>query len=216
VSLLSAFSLPTVAKITGLSEERLRLWDIERFFIPSLADPNRRRPFGRVYSFRDVVALQTIKRLLDEGIPIRQLKKLSRFLATLPEASWAETTFYVVDQKLWFTHNDAMLAARPAGQMVMEEIRPIRLAPIVADVERRIVEIGHRAEDQIGHFEANRHVMNGDLVFAGTRTPAAVVYELVQLGMADDEILREFPRLTPEDIRAVEHLYREPAALQTA
>jgi uncharacterized protein (DUF433 family) len=44
--------------------------------------------------------------------------------------------------------------------------------------------------------------MNDQPAFAGTRIPTATVYEFVHRGYTSQEIIREFPRLTPEDIAA--------------
>ncbi len=45
-------------------------------------------------------------------------------------------------------------------------------------------------------------VMAGKPIIRGTRIPVALIVRMVAQGIPDDEILREYPRLQPEDIRA--------------
>jgi uncharacterized protein (DUF433 family) len=53
-----AFTAENVCKLTGLSARQLAYWDATDFFSPELLDEHRRRAFGRLYSFRDVVGLR--------------------------------------------------------------------------------------------------------------------------------------------------------------
>ena len=46
-------------------------------------------------------------------------------------------------------------------------------------------------------------VMVGKPVIRGTRVPVELVHRMLAQGIAEQEILREYPRLQPEDIRAV-------------
>jgi uncharacterized protein (DUF433 family) len=45
-------------------------------------------------------------------------------------------------------------------------------------------------------------VMSGKPVIRGTRIPVELIVRMVGQGIGDDEILREYPRLAKEDIRA--------------
>ncbi len=74
-----AFSAAHVERLTGLSPAQLRSWDEAGFFKPEMACEDRRRPYSRVYSFRDVVGLRTIGILMrDYKIPLRELKKTAQ------------------------------------------------------------------------------------------------------------------------------------------
>ena len=46
------------------------------------------------------------------------------------------------------------------------------------------------------------NVMVGKPVIAGTRVPVYLVFRKLAQGMKTDEILRDYPRLTEEDVRA--------------
>ncbi len=45
-------------------------------------------------------------------------------------------------------------------------------------------------------------VMSGKPVIRGTRIPVDLIVRMVGQGISDEEILREYPRLAKEDIRA--------------
>jgi uncharacterized protein (DUF433 family) len=45
-------------------------------------------------------------------------------------------------------------------------------------------------------------VMAGKPVIRGTRIPVELVVRMVAQGVSDAEILREYPQLAPEDVRA--------------
>jgi len=48
----------------------------------------------------------------------------------------------------------------------------------------------------------NPNVMAGKPVIHGTRVPVELIVRMLSQGLAEGEILREYPRLEPEDIRA--------------
>jgi len=45
-------------------------------------------------------------------------------------------------------------------------------------------------------------VMTGKPVIRGTRIPVELIVRMLAQGIPEDEILQEYPRLQPEDIRA--------------
>jgi uncharacterized protein (DUF433 family) len=54
----------------------------------------------------------------------------------------------------------------------------------------------------LGRIELNPKVLVGKPVVRGTRIPVELVVRMVSQGIPDAEILREYPRLQLEDIRA--------------
>ncbi len=50
--------------------------------------------------------------------------------------------------------------------------------------------------------EVNPEVMGGKPVIRGTRVPVEIILRMLAQRIPEDEILREYPRLTPEDIAA--------------
>src|SRR5581483_10603442 len=100
---LVAFTARTVSKLTGLSERQLHHWDRTGFFVPSNADPERRRPQSRIYSFDDVVGLRTIAKLREQGVSFPELKKARAFFAAHHNRDWAQRRFYVVGNRVFFS-----------------------------------------------------------------------------------------------------------------
>ncbi len=205
---LIAFTTDTVSRLTGLSVPQLHRWDRTRFFIPTFADPQRRRPHSRIYSYADVVGLRTIAMLRRQGVSFPELKKVRGFFESNTNEDWANRRFFVVGRRVFFTHEDAVLAAKPLGQRVDREI--IDLGPIVSDVEGAVRQLTQRTPDQIGVVIQDRLIMGGAPTIAGTRIPTATIDEFHRSGYGDQDIIREFPRLEPADIRvAIDHERRQ-------
>ena len=57
-------------------------------------------------------------------------------------------------------------------------------------------------EDLLQRIEVNPSVMVGKPVIRGTRIPVAMVVRLLGQGIEELEILRQYPHLQEEDIRA--------------
>ena len=57
-------------------------------------------------------------------------------------------------------------------------------------------------QSAIERIVLNPNVMLGKPVIRGTRIPVELVVRMVGQGITEDEILREYPQLTTEDIRA--------------
>ncbi len=197
-----AFTADVASRLTGLSQEKLRRWDNDGFYTPAYANPNRRSPHSRIYSFADLVALRTIARINELGVPITSLKKVDEFLKQLPDTSWANTRFYVAGEDVFFRHDDAMIALRPLGQRAIHDIISVDLQPIADDTRERVERLDERSPAQIGHIARDRYIMGGQPVISGTRVPTATIVDFVQRGYTDEQIIQNFPRLVPEDIRA--------------
>jgi len=68
-----------VAKIIGISRRQLQYWDET-----DLVRPGSRTPGGHArYSFADLVALKTAKRLIDAGVSVQRIRKSIRALRDL-------------------------------------------------------------------------------------------------------------------------------------
>lgn len=197
---LTAFTSDTVSRLTGLSVRQLHHWDRTNFFVPTFADPERRRPQSRVYSFDDVVGLRTIADLRRQGVSFPELKKVRRFFDSDHNRDWASRRFWVVGNRVFFSEGDAVVAARPLGQLV--EPRVLELGPVAEDVRAAVRALGQRFKDQIGAVVRDRMIMGGAPIIAGTRIPTATVDWFYRNGYSIPDILQNFPRLTPDDIRA--------------
>src|SRR5262249_7849130 len=102
-NIVTAFSAEQVERLTGLSKARLLYWDRIGFFAPSYADDNRRSPYSRIYSFRDVVGLRTLYRLTaDFHCSLQHLRKVAETLSHLANDLWSSQVLYVLDRKVVF------------------------------------------------------------------------------------------------------------------
>ena len=68
----------------------------------------------------------------------------------------------------------------------------------LADLEAR----RKRTSEQIGKVDQKRGVLRNLPVIAGTRIPTSAVWSFHEDGRSEDEIIREYPSLTHEDVRA--------------
>lgn len=202
---LVAFSIEDVARLTGLSIRRLAYMDRTKFFTPSYADENRRAAYSRVYSFRDVVGLRTIAIMRDEHrVPLQELRMIKPWLERHSDTPWASLSFYVAGRKVFF--DDPETGARMAGRPVGQTAIPIAMEPIAKDMKAKVARLRERAPEQIGRVERNRHVVHNSWVVAGTRVSTAAIWEFHQAGYGTAEIIRQYPTLTAEDVRAaIEH-----------
>ena len=57
-------------------------------------------------------------------------------------------------------------------------------------------------EGLLDRIEVDPGKLGGKPVVRGTRIPVSLVVEFVASGMSADEIIREYPELTEEDVRA--------------
>ena len=71
-----SFSLDDVQRILGISAKQLEYWDRLHLVSPRTEKGNR------FYDFRDLIALRTVKQLVEKGVPANRLR---RALAALSE-----------------------------------------------------------------------------------------------------------------------------------
>jgi DNA-binding transcriptional MerR regulator len=65
---------PHVCKVVGISYRQLDYWTTTRLITPSVRDAEGSGS-QRLYSFEDIVQLKVVKRLLDAGISLQQIRK---------------------------------------------------------------------------------------------------------------------------------------------
>ena len=201
LSELLGFTAEHVRHLTGISDRQLRYWDQTEFFTPTYVDENRRRPFSRVYSFRDVVGLRAISVLRNRHkVPLQELRKVGDWLKRHHDSPWAELTFYVSGRRVFFDDPETgvRMAGRPLGQTALT-IAMERLATEMREAAERLRE---RDPKQIGKVSRYRYVAHNAPVLAGTRIRTAAVWTFRRAGYSDDSIIKEYPRLTPKDVRA--------------
>jgi uncharacterized protein (DUF433 family) len=197
---LTAFSAEQVSALTGLSKGRLRYWDQVDILSPEMVVDGR-----RVYSFRDLVGLRTLARLRegigDRRFSLQELRKVDRTLRRESETPWASLALYVFRRKIYFRDKAGLIVATdPEDQTAFELV--IQLKDVKNEMEARVRELRSRSRDQIGRIVQQRDVMRNAPVIAGTRITTSAIWEFHEDGYSIEDVMREYPRLTQEDVRA--------------
>ncbi|MGR9476973.1 DUF433 domain-containing protein [Rhizobium leguminosarum] len=199
-NIVMAFTEEQVSKLTGITVPQLRHWDQKKFFVPSLAYENRREAFARLYSFRDVVCLKVLNKLRNESkVSMQHLRSVKEKLSHLGDDLWAKTTLYVLNKRVIF-HNPESNAKEEvlSGQGILQ----IPLEVVTGDMNDAVSKMRQRDVTEIGKIETHRGKMKVRPVVLGTRIPVAAIKEFAEAGYSVEQIQREYPALTLEDIRA--------------
>lgn len=198
-NVIGAFSDEQAARITGVSKNQLRQWSKDGFFDASYGDKRAHIPYGRLYSFRDLVSLQILHDLRNEKkIPLQHLKKVSAELAHLGESRWTATTLYVLGKRVVFDNPKTNEREEIVSKQRVFNI-PLRV--VIKSTRRKIEELNNR-DDQIGKFEKRKFVVQNAQVFAGTRIPLSTVSQFLEANYSPSRIIEEYPSLNEADIYA--------------
>jgi uncharacterized protein (DUF433 family) len=206
--LFLAFGVDHAARVTGLSKSRLTRWDKLGFFSPEhLDEEDRGNPYARVYSFRDLVGLRTLKVLTDTyGVPLSELKKAAVELEKRSDRPWEKIPLAVVKRKVVF---DLDSSPRDAdGQQVLKHIP---LPTIAEEVAQKANELRNRDQAKIGMIERRPYVAHHAPVIGGTRIPARAIESFIEEGYSDKAIIAEYPSVTRLDIAAVRNRMKAAA-----
>lgn len=196
---IGAFSDEQAARITGVSVNQLRAWDQTGFFRSSFGTDQPHIPYGRLYSFRDLVSLQVLHDLRNEKrIPLQHLKEVSKKLSHLGDARWTAVTLYVLGKRVVFDDPSSNERLEVVSRQRVFNI-PLRI--VVRDTRSKIAALNKRS-DNVGRFERNRFVSQNEQVFSGTRIPISTVVGFLNAGYSSQDVVREFPGLTMQDVEA--------------
>lgn len=198
---IAAFTADHVCRLTGLSSRQLRYWDETEFFCPTFLDGYKRRPFGRIYSFRDVVGLRTIAILRKRhNVPLQELRRVGSWLRDRHAEPWSSLRFALAGRRVVFVEpgTDAFVEPRGAGQKLLD----IALEPIANEMRGAAEQLRERSPDQVGRIARNRFVVHNAWVVAGTRIPTTAIWHYHKAGYSAKQIVEEYPRLTPADVEA--------------
>jgi uncharacterized protein (DUF433 family) len=213
---LGLFTANQVCSLCGVSARQLAYWDRTGFFKPRYSG-DRKQPFNRIYSFRDVVGLRTIGLLRNTyKVPLYpDLRQISEQLKKVPDSDWSKLIFYEDPiagpasrkassgrrrrGRVYFRHPESgeIVATSPSGQKPLFAVHAV-----IQDLERNLARMNHRKTKQIGRIEQSRYVARNEPVLAGTRIPTSAVYRLFRAGFTPEKIIREYPRLKPADVDA--------------
>jgi uncharacterized protein (DUF433 family) len=199
MAVIQAFGEEHVEKLTGLSRWQLRRWDRLGFFAPQYAYEDRHVPYSRIYSFKDVVGLRTIAVLMkDFDVSLQELRRVATELVARGYEHWADLKLYVLKKQVHFQKPGSPDVEDVwTGQLAM-----VPIVDVIEDVETRVAALRKRDDSQIGHVEKRKHVARNSSVIAGTRIPTAAIRRFREAGYSKEQILKQYPTLSPEDIDA--------------
>jgi uncharacterized protein (DUF433 family) len=199
-TVIAAFTEEQVERLTGISVRQLRYWDSTDFFAPSLAYENRRAPFSRVYTFRDLLCLKVLNTLRNESrCSLPHLRDVKVKLAHMGDDLWVKTTLYVLNRKVVFVNPETKNREEVVtGQGVLQ----IPLKVVHGDMQRAVANLRQREEQLIGKVQRKRNVAHNKPVIAGTRIPVSAVKAFSEAGYTIAQIKEQYPTLTDEDISA--------------
>jgi uncharacterized protein (DUF433 family) len=205
---ISAFTTDHVRRLTGLSTRQIRYWDQTGFFSPTEVQFGR-MAFRRVYTFRDVVGLRTIA-LLRKQLPLQELRRVGEWLRARWDAPWSSLRLGLANRKIAYFDTDAGIFRR--ADDTEQGIVEITIEPIAQSMDREAAKLRERQPDDLGRLVRNRYVVHNSWVVAGTRIPVRAIVDMHDSGYTNDAILREFPRLTKDDIEAaIRHTQKRAA-----
>lgn len=197
---LLAFTTEQVHRLTGLSLRQLRYWDNSKFFSPSYGS-ERRRAYGRIYSFQDLVFLRTISLLRKKyHVQLPELRKVGDWLADHPHETWSTLTFFVAGRHVFF--EDRVLQVWLAGSRPSQIAIPIEMQRVIRDAETDANVLRARTPAEIGQIARHRLVSHNAPVLAGTRVRTRAVWRFHQAGYSHAQIIEQYSRLEPSDVDA--------------
>lgn len=198
-SVLAAFSDEQVSHLTGLRIGQLQYWDRTDFFRPSISRGGD--GFGAVYSFADLRGLRILAVLRNtHGISVQHLRDVKKRLAEPGRNIWTGVKLYVLNKRVVWVEPGTNLPQQVASRQYV--IPAIDLEEVMSKLPDEVRRLGARSSEQVGHVEVRRLVSQSAPVIAGTRIPVKVIKSFHQAGYSVQQILKEYPDLTAEDVRA--------------
>jgi DNA-binding transcriptional MerR regulator len=200
VNLTGAFTMEQAAKLSGLTKRQLAYWDKTNVFSPSLVKRRGHQPFGRVYSFQDIVALRTLA-LLRKRFSLEKLRNLGAWLKQRYDQPWSSIRFYVAGNEI--VYEDPESQAFVSTQPVQQGALCIDLEPIAREASESLQQhLRKRDADDIGVIHRHRYTLRNDWIIGGTRIPVWIIKELHKSGYSIEGIIKEYPVLTRRDVEA--------------
>lgn len=198
-TLIAAFSEDHAERLTGVRKLQLRYWDKTGFFSPSFSQGQYRDTFGRVYSFRDIVALRVLASLRNEHkVSVQHLRQVKQKFAKGDQESWIGVRLYVVNKRVhWIEPDSGLPQDIASGQYTF-----IDLDSVIAATEEQIKELNTRNPKKVGKIEKIRTLNHSAPVIAGTRIPVQAIKRFHEAGYDVNAIRQEYPDLSPADVKA--------------
>ena len=206
--LAPAFTPEMTTRLTGVSSQLLAGWFRSGVSTPRYADESGWLGVKRLYSFRDIVALRTIRSLRDDyHVSTEQLRRTNQFFQAHYEEPWTSLTLYVLSGMLFF--GEPSLDVRMSTEKPWQQALLLPMSKVIRSVEEDVRKATERRPEQVGKVSRNRFIMGNEPCLDGTRIPTRLIWELDEDGYDNAAICREYPDLEPRDVAAALDYVRE-------
>jgi DNA-binding transcriptional MerR regulator len=156
------FQSREVREIVGLTRRQMQYWDQT-----SLVTPAQRTPGGHArYTFEDLIAYKTAKKLLDAGVSLQRIRKvLSRLRDILPtiKKPLVELTLVATGDVVLVFYENTVFEAVTGQEWLLE----------VADIQRDI----ERWQRRVGRVREFRRVTAAEIQEVSEGPPDATVQQ---------------------------------------
>ena len=98
------------------------------------------------------------------------------------------------------------------GKWLETYVIGLPLQTVINDTKRDVEKLHQRRPEQVGQVERSRHVAHNAWVVAGTRITTAAIRRYHEAGYTTPAIIKEYPDLTADDIKAALAHEREASA----
>ena len=147
------FRGPVACTAAGISYRQLDYWARTGLVEPSVRSA-RGSGSQRLYGFRDILVLKVVKRLLDTGISLQQIRSAVEFLRERGSADIAQVTLMSDGVSVYAcTSPDEVVDLLQGGQGVFG----IALGRVWQEVEGSLAELPSESPDQAGDDVASGH-----------------------------------------------------------
>ena len=134
------YRVPEVTKAVGISYRQLDYWARTGLVTPSIREAGGSGT-QRLYSFQDMLVLRVIKKLLDAGVGLQQIRKAVEYLSESKQP--LHSTTLMSDGNRIYTPDspDAVIDLLAKGQGVFA----IAIGKVASDLEGSLTKTGRRS-----------------------------------------------------------------------
>jgi DNA-binding transcriptional MerR regulator len=134
MSELVGYRGPQVCKIVGITYRQLDYWARTELVRPSVCDAQGSGT-QRLYSYRDLVELKVVKRLLDAGISLQSARKAIEYLRTQGEDLASAHLVIDGNTPMLALDENQLIDLMRAGQGVLNVVK---LGPVMSEVDTQL------------------------------------------------------------------------------
>jgi DNA-binding transcriptional MerR regulator len=158
------FRGPQVCSVVGITYRQLDYWARTGLLRPSIADATGSGSQRR-YSYRDVLELKVIKRLLDAGLKLQQARQAVECLRGDLGVDLASTQLVLAGTRSVLAQSNGEVVDLLAGGQGVFNILP--LSAVVSELDAAIVEIRGQAQAHLVENHPSAYRAPGDRAVAG-------------------------------------------------